>query len=89
MHMRKSKLISVRVPVDVLDRLDVLLKPERGVNRSTVICSLMEIAADTLFSYQLESLSHLSEYWGNPVTEMHIKYKIYGKEGSIDYVRKE
>ena len=86
-HMRKSKIISVRVPVDVLKRLDVLLMGERWCNRSDVICSLLEIATDTLMAKQLEALTHASEYWGNPVTELHIKYMKYGKPQSVDYVR--
>lgn len=87
--MRKSKLVSVRIPVDVLDRLDVLLKSERWINRSTVLCALLEIATDTLKSKQLDSLTHVSEYWGNPMIEMHLRFKVYGKEQTIDYVREE
>lgn len=87
MHMRKTKLVSVRVPVDVLERLDVLLKSERWMSRSDVICSMLEIATDTLMTKQLEALSHVSEYWGNPVTELHIKFTVYGKPQTVDYVR--
>lgn len=89
MNMRKSKLISVRVPVDVLDRLDVLLKSERWITRSTVVCALLEIATDTLLSKQIDDLTHVSEYWGNPMLEMHLRFKRYGKEQTIDYVREE
>lgn len=87
--MRKSKLISVRVPVDVLNRLDDLLKSERWIDRSKVVCSLLEIAADTLMSKQLDNLSNVSEYWGNPMLEMHMRFNVYGKEQTIDYVREE
>lgn len=87
--MRKSKLISVRVPADVLDRLDVLLKGGRWCNRSEVICSLLEIVTDSLLPEQLEALTYASEYWGNPVTELHIKYMRYGKLQSVDYIREE
>ena len=87
--MRETKLISVRVPVDVLARLDVLLKSERWINRSTVVCALLEIATDTLMAKQLDSLTHVSEYWGNPMIEMHLRFKVYGEEQCIDYVREE
>lgn len=87
--MRKSKLISVRVPADVLDRLDVLLKYERWINRSDVICSLLEMVTDTLGARDIERLSHVSEYWGNPILEMHIRFREYGKERSVDYIREE
>lgn len=87
--MRKSKIISVRVPVDVLKRLDDLLKGERWCTRSEVICSLLEIVTDSLMAEQLVSLTYASEYWGNPVTELHIKYMRYGKLQSVDYIREE
>lgn len=87
--MRKSKLISVRVPADVLDRLDVLLKSERWISRSTVVCALLEIATDTLLAKQIDSLTSVSEYWGNPMLEMHLRFEVYGKEHTIDYVREE
>lgn len=87
--MRKSKLISVRVPLDVLDRLDVLLRYERWITRSDVICALLEMVTDTLGSRDIERLSHVSEYWGNPILEMHIRFREYGKERSVDYIREE
>lgn len=85
--MRKSRLISVRVPVDVLDRLDDMLKKGTFLTRSDVICIMLEIATDTLLSSQLNTLRHASEYFGNPITELHIKFGLWGIPKSVDYVR--
>lgn len=84
--MRKTKLVSVRVPEDILEKLDEMLKNERGVTRSDVICAFLDIATSTLKHWQLASISHCSNYWGNPVIELHIKYRYYGKERDVNFV---
>ena len=85
-HMEKSKLVSVRVPESILDKIDKLLKHERFINRSGVICALLDVAASTLNHWQLESLTHVSSRWNNPVVELHIKYRVYGKIKEIHFV---
>lgn len=84
--MEKTKLVSVRVPEDVLNKIDKMLMQERFINRSGVICALLEIAANTLKHWQLESLTHISSYWGNPVVELHIKYRVYRQLKEIHFV---
>lgn len=85
-HMRKSKLVSVRVPEDILEKLDGSLTHERGVTRSDVICALLDIATSTLNHWQLARISHCSSYWNNPVTELYIKYRYYGKDSDVHFV---
>lgn len=84
--MRKSKLISVRVPVDVLNRLDEVLKNERFINRSSVICALLDVATSTLQRKQLDVLSHFSSYYGHRVKSLHLEFRRYGQIDEIHFV---
>lgn len=85
--MIKSKLISVRVPEDILEKLDKMLNRERYYNRSAVICALLDVATSTLQQKQLEQLCNFCSYYGHRVSELHLVYKQYGIREEIHFVR--
>ena len=86
MHMRKSKLISVRVPEDILEKLDKMLNRERYYNRSAVICALLDVATSTLQQKQLERLCNFCSYYGHRVSALHLVLRIYGREEVVHFV---
>lgn len=84
--MRKSKLISVRVPEDVLEKLDEMLKRERFCNRSEVICALLNVATCTFKPKQLGALCKFDYHYGHRVSELHLVYQYYGSREEIHFV---
>lgn len=84
--MRKTKLVSVRVPEDILDRLDEMLKRARYINRSEVICALLDVATCTLQPKQLGLLCHFSSYYGHRVSKLHLECLIYDRKEEVHFV---
>lgn len=83
--MRKSKLISVRVPEDILEKLDKMLMRERYYNRSAVICALLDVATSTLQQKQLERLCNFCSYYGHRVKILHLELRRYGEIEEIHF----
>ena len=84
--MIKTKLVSVRVPEYILDRLDEVLKNERYINRSSVICGLLDVATSTLQQKQMDMLSRFCSFYGHRVSELHLEFRRYGRKEEIHYV---
>lgn len=84
--MIKTRLVSVRVPEYILDRLDEVLKNERFVNRSGVICGLLDVATSTLQRKQLDSLSRFCSFYGHRVKNLHLEFQRYGQIEEIHFV---
>lgn len=85
MHMIKTKLVSVRVPEYILNRLDEVLKNERFINRSSVICGLLDVASSTLQRKQLDQLSRFCTFYGHRVKSLHLELRRYGQIDEIHF----
>jgi len=72
--MKKTKLVSVRIDEDLIDKIDAIVEKERYITRSTLIEAGVMMIAQGYESQNVQKPWHFTPGW-DEVTEFTFKYR--------------